>query len=225
MSNIIYDYSELRTNGIIPSAVYANGQQVTRLIANGVDKIHKKSHYVLNFAGKIRLYARVDICDAYEAFPRDSWSSCVDYRVVGAEVSVGIHKVDYLGWTTNGYNVSGDVGYMRYGWTKGPLVTITAFDRSGTAYHVGYVDSLIRNGIVWRSTRSIPGDHNNVARVEVVARLQANHGWSATGVFGDAAYTDFTYEVAPTFVFTSSGVYDVTLAGPTHTYTKDVQEY
>lgn len=65
MSNIIYDYSELRTNGIIPSAVYANGQQVTRLIANGVDKIHKRASYTINFRCGLEFDLTISLENSY----------------------------------------------------------------------------------------------------------------------------------------------------------------
>lgn len=73
MAASYYDYSQLRANGVTPSAVYANGQPVYRLLANGVDIIHKRTGYTMNYRFGFRFNLSIRKEKAYRT---EEWWNC-----------------------------------------------------------------------------------------------------------------------------------------------------
>lgn len=215
MSNIIYDYSELRTNGIIPSAVYANGQQVTRLIANGADKIHKRAGYAINFRCGLKFDLTISLENSYrdtggywncgEYFPNDVYEG--KYVFVRVAPIQGFEK--FL------LEFYGD-GKMRslggiYIWSLSAAI----YDNYGRRVNAeggkrnwGYLYDI------WEFTTGIV---SGFGRVDVAVSLE----------WGDLRWTENfvgkNYKLAPSSSFTSNGTYNIW--GPWESRSKTIQEY
>jgi len=190
---VTYDYSELRTNGIIPSAVYANGKQVTRLIANGVNKIHKRVNYTMNFRCGFRfnLSIRKEAVDRWEPWWNCGWDNGqwkFDHWRVIAELT----PVKDI-WESNGDGYISNVG-----WVHENGIALVVYDEYGNSYdkYGNY-----RNGgrsISWDMGYYDTFDHVTVS----VNKDFANVRWSLDG-------SEVQYNLNTAGNFTSGGTFEL----------------
>lgn len=87
MATVMYDYSALRVNGVNPTRVIVNGTQIYRLVANGIDIIHKYVYTAVTFTLTPSCYLytqRFSSCN-------DSWDEA-SVRTVSLRVSWSAYK-------------------------------------------------------------------------------------------------------------------------------------
>ena len=88
-----YDYSSLKVNGVTPTQVIVNGTQIYRLIANGVDIIHKYSDQSLKFT--LTPSCRIGAYISYSCGGDESETSCDNMKLkVSWTSSKSIQKID-----------------------------------------------------------------------------------------------------------------------------------
>lgn len=108
-SSSTYDYSNLQINGTTPTAVYANGTRIYRLIANGVDYIHKTTTstqtITINFSYQVDAeYDHTGGCSPSDDV-RFSNAKLL-YSVNRGDMSAGLYvkQIEYSGYYTLGDN-------------------------------------------------------------------------------------------------------------------------
>ena len=88
-----YDYSSLKVNGVTPTQVIVNGTQIYRLIANGVDIIHKYSDQSLKFT--LTPSCRIGVYSNIYCGEEDTETSCENMKLkVSWTSSKSIQKID-----------------------------------------------------------------------------------------------------------------------------------
>ena len=207
MATSYYDYSQLRANGVTPSAVYAKGSPVYRLLANGVDIIHKRTGYTMNF----RCGYRFNLSIRKEAVNRwvESWNCGTDngwwefdhWRII-AELT----PVKDI-WESNG-----DGYILNVGWIHENSIALAVYDRYGNSYNSwGYYGNGGRS-ISWDIGYYDTFDHVTVS----VNKDFANVRWSLDG-------SEVQYNLNTAGNFTSGGTFE--LWGGWVSRSKTVQEY
>ena len=199
MATSYYDYSQLRANGVTPSAVYAKGSPVYRLLANGVDIIHKRTGYTMNFRYGYRFNLSIRKEKVYRT---ESWWNCgwesesvFDHWKIIAELAP-VKDIS----ESNGDGYISNLGWIHENW-----VTITIYDRYGNSasggkyksWDIGYYDTF---------------DHVTVS----VNKDFANVRWSLDG-------SEVQYNLNTAGNFTSGGTFE--LWGGWVSRSKTVQEY
>lgn len=133
MAASYYDYSQLRANGVTPSAVYANGQPVYRLLANGVDIIHKRAGYTMNYRFGFQFTINVVVST------HDRW--VVDYWNCGTEE--GHYELDHYEtelWLSPVKDIresNGDGYISNVGWYHENYIHFDAYGKNGRCYPSG----------------------------------------------------------------------------------------
>lgn len=205
MATSYYDYSQLRANGVTPSAVYAKGSPVYRLLANGVDIIHKRTGYTMNFRCGFQFDINVVVSS------RDRW--VVDYWSCGNEYGhyeLGHYEVEV--WLTPIKDIreyNGDGYISNVGWYHENYISFDAYAKNGRRYPSG--------GRIGNYECFNMGEVNDFDHVTITVNKDvANVRWSL-----DRPESRYNLNAAGNF--NSKGRYEIW--GHWATVSKTVQEY